>query len=170
MNWVTSFFTEESKETQPKAENHKEGISEQVHIFASIESCLDIITDYDHYAEFLTDLSQVKIVSTVDDNTVDVLFSVSIMLYSIEYTLRLTRTENGVVWRKEGPGPFETNNGSWKLEKVDDNKVLATYTVDCEFNIWVPSMVRDFVVGSRLPATLEAFKVRIEENHRNKNN
>jgi hypothetical protein len=43
-----------------------------------------------------------------------------------------------------------------------DGKTEATYTVDVSFSVWVPSFMKDYVVGSSLPATLEAFKNRIE--------
>lgn len=127
-----------------------------------MEDVLKVIYDFDNYKTFLTDLQETKIVKKVDDKTSDVFYKVSVLVTSIEYTLRLTKTSNGLTWTHTEHGPFEYNRGGWTLEEKN-GKVYGEYTVDCAFNVWVPSFARDYIVGSRLPATMEAFKNQVEK-------
>jgi len=98
-----------------------------------------------------------------DGKTVDVYWKASVAILTTEYTLKLTRHEDGFSWVETDHGPFAKNRGCWKLVDLGNGNVEATYSVNIELNIWVPSLIRDFLVGTGLPRTMTAFKKRIEE-------
>ena len=141
MSWF-GFGGEEKKEV-------KDGCSEHITINATIEDCKKIIYDYNKYTQFLTDLTEVKVVKeSKDGNVHDVHYKVYIMLgYYLEYTLQHSKTNDGLTWTHTKDGPFSHNFGGWKLHEKD-GIVNATYTVDCAFNFAVPSMARDYIVTS----------------------
>jgi ribosome-associated toxin RatA of RatAB toxin-antitoxin module len=126
MSWFG--FGEEKKvgETQ--------GCKEHITINAPMSECLTVIYDYNRYAEFLTDISEVKIAKKISEEVQDVYWNISLMVTSLEYTLRLTKTKNGVTWVSTDHGPFTHNNGGWVLTEKDGH-TYAEYTVDCAFNV-----------------------------------
>lgn len=113
-------------------------------------------------------MSECKIVKEVSPEVKNVYYLLNLKFTSIEYVLQLTKNEKGVTWKHLELGPFIKNNGSWVLEEKD-GKTHATYTVDVAFSVYVPGFMKDYVVGSSLPSTLNSFKKRIESiNSQNK--
>ena len=84
-------------------------------------------------------------------------------ILNTEYTLKLKRETDGFCWLETSHGPFAKNRGCWKLVDLGGGKIEATYSVNIELNIWVPALLRDFLIGTGLPRTMAAFKKRIEE-------
>ncbi|KAL9653810.1 hypothetical protein ABK040_012871 [Willaertia magna] len=151
---------------EQKTESHLGGgVSEKV-VFegVTIQDCIDVLADYEKYPEFVEGNAEAKITKDVngDGKTFDVFWKASVTLFTVEYTLRLTKHDDGVSWTETEHGPFKKNQGNWKLVDLGNGNVEATYTVNIELNMWVPALVKDWLIGKGLPRTLKAFKERIE--------
>jgi coenzyme Q-binding protein COQ10 len=135
-------------------------VSRTIEIDASAKDCYKVITDYDNYPKFLSDLKNVKIVEK-KETAWKVEFTVSI-IKEITYLLDMQGVPGKSMEWKLVKGFFKKNNGSWKLEEIGKKKTRATYTVDIEMGALVPKSVVAMLTEKNLPGMLGQFKTRIE--------
>jgi len=130
-------------------------------INATPEKCYQVICDLERYPEFLEELKEVKILKRDGKDKLQAEFKVKV-IKEISYTLDLWGTP-GKSWDwKLVKGFMKKNSGGWSLKEQGKGKTEATYMVDVEFGLLVPSSVLKMLQESQLPKMLEAFKKRIE--------
>ncbi len=135
------------------------GAEQSIVIEVPREFFLSVVTDYERYPDFLTDMKHVSVVS-VDGHVVDVDFVLH-LVKRIEYRLRLSATPpTGLSWTLV-EGMFQRNEGGWVLESVELG-TRATYRIDVGVGVFVPGSIVNRLVGQTLPETLRAFKERAE--------
>ncbi len=135
--------------------------SRTVVIDAPIEKVFQIISDYDHYAEFL---SEVKRIHTSDrkGNEVKVHYEIEVMK-TIKYTLKMhEQPPKRVDWSFVEGEFMKDNHGSWQLEPAGEGKTKATYSIEMKLGALVPNSIVKALVENSLPKMLEAFKKRAE--------
>ena len=136
-------------------------VSESIEIKASPKDCYKVITDYESYPEFVSQLKDV-IVSKKKGNTAEVTYEID-LIKKISYTLKMKgKPGKSVEWTFVDGDIMKDNQGSWELEEVKKGVTLATYNIDIEFNLVVPKLIARKLVGSNLPSMLKSFKKRIE--------
>jgi len=136
-------------------------VSSEVVFEAPIETAYDVITNFAQYPKFLKDMKAVKLLKATKTSA-DVFFRLD-LIKDVEYTLRFKlKSPTSITWTLLEGGMFKKNTGGWKLKKLDANTTEATYTLDVEFGFFVPSMIAKMLTAQSLPATLKAFKSRIE--------
>jgi len=134
--------------------------SRSVVIDASPELCYQVVTDLAKYPEFVDELKAVKILSE-QENKMRAEFTAKV-IKEIKYTLDLTG-EPGKVWKWTlVKGFMKKNDGLWLFKDLGDGRTEATYEVDVEFGLLVPSSVVKMLNEVNLPKMLNAFKKRIE--------
>jgi coenzyme Q-binding protein COQ10 len=134
---------------------------ETILIDAPLAKVYGIITDYERYPEFLPEMTSITIESR-HDNVVVARFDLELMMMRFSYTLRLEENAPAELSWTLGEGKMMVaNNGGWKLVAEGD-KTRATYALDVELKGLIPKSVRDRLVGTTLPQTLERFKMRAE--------
>ncbi len=137
------------------------GATRSIVINAPPEKLFDVITDYDKYGEFLT---EVKKVSTSDrkGNEVKVHYEVDV-IKTIRYTI-LVKEERPrrMSWTFVEGEVMKDNQGSWVLEPEGEGRTKATYTVDMALGALVPKAIVNKLTETSLPKMLEAFKRRAE--------
>ena len=138
------------------------GAEQSIEINATPEVVYGIITAYEHYPEFLEDVSAVRVLER-GDGFARIEQTLS-LVKEVTMTLKLTEVPNErVTWVTEGGSRFlKKNDGSWRLEDLGNGRTRATYGLDVEVGMWVPKKIIDKMTGSTLPKTLEAFKKRAE--------
>ena len=130
-------------------------------INAPPERVFDVISDYERYPEFL---SEVKSIRTSDrqGNQVNIHYEVDVMK-RIRYTLHMTEDRpRGLQWTFVEGEVMKDNRGSWVLEPTADGKTHAIYTVEVLLGLLVPRPLVTAMVESSLPKMLESFKKRVE--------
>ena len=127
-----------------------------------IEKFYQVITDYEKYPEFIKEMTDIEVLEEEDGVKV-VEFHINLMK-AVKYSLKLEETNppSEINWTLVESDFFKKNDGGWKLEKVDENTTEATYFIDCDFKILVPSMIVNSVVRAQLPKMLHSFKERAE--------
>ena len=127
-----------------------------------VEKFYQVITDYEKYPEFIKEMTDIEVLEEEDGVKV-VEFRVNLMK-SVKYSLRLEESNppSEVKWTLVESDFFKKNDGGWKLEKIDDDTTEATYFIDCDFKMLVPSMIVSSVVRAQLPKMLHSFKERAE--------
>ena len=137
------------------------GATRSIEINTSADVLYDVITDYERYPEFLSDMESARVIRSDGENA-HVEFTLN-LIKRITYTLDLKgQRPNGLRWTLEKAKMFRHNQGSWEIEELGTDRVRATYSIDIGFFVLVPRSISNRLVGSSLPATLEAFKQRAE--------
>src|ERR1044071_1109685 len=97
----------------------------------SVENFFSIISDYESYPEFLTEVKGCKVIETKGNKKL-VEFNVSVVK---TFTYRLWINEEKpkrISWTLDSGDIFKTSVGSWELEDLG-GKTKATYSVDATF-------------------------------------
>lgn len=135
-------------------------VEHQVLIHAPIERVFDVIVDYERYPEFLPEMKTARLLSR-DDGVAVVRFDLELIV-RVHYTLRLVEDRPSAVrWTLADAKMIEVNNGSWRLDRVDD-ATRATYGLEVKLAGMIPKSVSTRLMGTTLPQTLERFKARAE--------
>ena len=136
------------------------GASRSIVIDAPLEAVFAVITNYEKYPEFL---SEVKAVRVTDRRGGEALVHYEVrVLKSIRYTLRIKEAApQRVSWSLVEGELMRENRGSWLLEP-QGNQTRATYSIEVTLGPLVPKAMVNVLVDSSLPKMLEAFKTRAE--------
>lgn len=136
-------------------------VSRDILFEAPIATAYAVITDFEKYPKFLKDIQSVRVLKKSKTGA-EVLFKLN-LFKEIEYTLTFTlRAPTSVTWKLKSGGMFRKNSGSWKLQKLDAKTTDAVYTLDVELGSFMPGMISRMLIAQSLPATLKAFKKKIE--------
>ena len=139
------------------------GATQTIVVNVPPEQFAQVISDYERYPEFLSEMEAVKVLERNGD-AADVEFTLN-LIKRIRYVLRLTtRGNTGLDWTLV-EGMFKRNEGGWTLEPLGEGKTRPQYRVEVAVGVFVPGAIVNRLVGKTLPATLEAFKERAEKLH-----
>lgn len=129
----------------------------------SLEDLWDVITNYAEYPEFVEGLESIEITKKSGKDTY-ALYVVSMFGKKVTYTLKHTESpKKGLKWTMVEGEFFKSNDGSWALKAVGDDKVEATYTVDVGFPLLVPKSIVNTLTGTQLPSMMKAFEDRAKK-------
>ncbi len=133
---------------------------QHIDIHAPIERVFAVITDYERYPEFLSDMKEV-VVESRHDGVAVVRFELELIM-RVSYTLRLVEDPpRGVSWTLDHAKMMVENNGGWTLVKEGD-RTRATYALEVKLRGLIPKSVSTRLLGTTLPQTLQQFKARSE--------
>lgn len=124
------------------------------------EQFFAIISDYEKYPEFLSEVKQCKVIKT-DGAKKLVEFQVNVIK---TFSYRMWMTEEAgkrISWTLEGGDLFKTSSGSWDLSDVG-GKTQAKYAVDATFKVFVPGPVAKALVNVNLPNMMKAYQNRVK--------
>jgi len=137
------------------------GASRTIVINAPIEKVFDVITQYEKYAEFLSEVKEVR-TSNRQGNEVNVHYKVDVMK-TIKYTIRSKEERpTRMSWTFVEGEFMKDNKGSWVLEPAGEGKTKATYSVEMALGALVPKSIVTALVETSLPKMMDAFKRRAE--------
>ncbi len=127
------------------------------------EELYSIITDYERYPEFLSEIKSMKVIEE-DGNRKLVEYKISMIK---TFTYRLWMTENpddySVTWTFDSGDMFRKSDGSWILSEEDEGTTKATYTVDAKVKMLVPGRVTKMLVNVNLPNMMKSYHKRLEQ-------
>ncbi|MES2855598.1 MAG: SRPBCC family protein [Bdellovibrionota bacterium] len=127
----------------------------------SVPEFFEIISDYEQYPRFLSEVKECKILKTEPGRKL-VEFKVSV-IKNFTYQLWLSEAEpSSVTWTFAGGDIFKTQTGSWKLED-QAGKTKAIYTVDATFGVFVPGMIAKTLLSVNLPAMMSSYHKRVKD-------
>ena len=125
------------------------------------EQLFNIISDYEKYPDFLTEVSKCSVIENNGNEKV-VEFSVSV-IKNFTYRLKMTEDANNKLsWEFDSGEIFKVSNGSWELSE-EDGKTTAKYAVEAKFKGFVPGPIAKALVSVNLPNMMASYHKRIEE-------
>lgn len=130
-------------------------------IACPLEHVFSVITDFDHYAQFLSGVVSVTS-KLVQDHVWDVTYRIRVFK-EIEYTLRMkAMAPDRVEWTLVKGDFMKANEGEWTLVAQGANNTLATYRVSLQLNALVPASITKQLAEASLPKMMGDFKARAE--------
>ena len=136
------------------------------------ERVYDVLTDFEHYAEFMPYLEDSKVIRRTQDVVVTWAIMNAPMVSRRDWVVQVKldpEHKTGTSWTvsKEGPGASDravrltVNEGSWKLEPLDGGKrTRATYYLFTDPGGSIPTWIANKANTSALPDLFEAIRKR----------
>ncbi len=127
----------------------------------SVDDFFKIVTDYEKYPEFLTEVKSCRIIESHENKKL-VEYQIS-LIKSFKYRLWMTEiAPHEISWELDSGDFFKKSSGHWNL-KDEAGKTRADYCVDTQFKVFVPSPVANTLVKVNLPNMMSAYKKRVGE-------
>ena len=130
-------------------------------INAPIEEVMAVILDFASYPHFLPEIEECEVVRSSADEW-DVKFTVKVVK-RLRYTLRVRRASPTQVRWGMLEGVFKSNDGGWDLNPLDESRTHASYFIDLQVGMFVPSSIMRSLVERSLPETVDRFKAEAEK-------
>ena len=133
----------------------------ETEVAASPELMISVITDFDSYARFLPEIEGCEAEQVAEDEW-NVRFTVKVVK-RLRYTLRIIKKSPTQVRWHLVDGAFKSNDGGWDLLPLDDGtRTRASYFIDLQIGMFVPSSIMRTMVERSLPETISRFKEEAE--------
>ena len=141
-------------------------------IDAPPERVYDVITDFEHYADFMPYVEDAKVVRRTDELCVSWAVMNAPLVSRRDWVVAVKldpTTKAGTSWTvsSEGPAPSDravrlrVNDGSWKLEPLDGGKrTRATYYLYTDPGGSIPTWIANKANSMALPDLFEAIRKR----------
>jgi coenzyme Q-binding protein COQ10 len=134
-------------------------------IDAPIEKVWDVITDYDHFADFMPNIASLHSSVEADGR---IKLSGVVTTFAADFPIELHVRHDRASWTTswdEATGEFAVNKGHWTLEKHGSqgdarDHTLVVYELDIEVKGYPSPVVRALVLH-RLKKTLRAVEKRV---------
>lgn len=124
------------------------------------EEFFKIVSDYEKYPEFLTEVKSVKILKN-SPQAKEMEYHVS-LIKTFKYKLKVTEVPNkSVSFNFIGGDVFKTMQGSWVITD-QGAKCHVVYNVEATFGLLVPESMAKPLVSANLPMMISNFKKRIK--------
>ena len=127
----------------------------------SVEQFFSVISDYEKYPEFLSEVKSCKVIQT-ENNRKLVEYQVSLLK---TFTYRLWMQEEAphkITWDLSSGDLFKASHGSWTLTE-EAGQTRALYQIDVQFSLFVPKPIANSLVKVNLPNMMNSYQKRIKE-------
>ena len=136
----------------------------------SIDDCVRVIGEVQHYPEFLTVYKSVDIMWTQMDPVTGekverATYNIHMFFLDVNYVLetRIDQRDDYAkkIWNQvSGPSWLLVNSGAWTLYKSGDT-IEIQYDFDLSFTMWIPDFFKKWVINHAMKNSMEAVKKRI---------
>jgi ribosome-associated toxin RatA of RatAB toxin-antitoxin module len=126
-----------------------------------VEKFYDIVSDYENYSEFLSEVKACRVLETQGSRKL-VEYQINI-IKNFSYSLWMDEDKpNSIKWEFAGGDLFKVSNGGWTL--VDEaGKTRATYELEAKFKTFVPGPIAKALVSVNLPGMMSSYHKRVSE-------
>lgn len=142
-----------------------EKASERMVVDADAAACMDVITDFERYPEWATDIKSVKVERQDDDGRGGLVsFRVAAMGRSASGTLEYFYGSNPlrVGWRLVDGDTVRRYDGRYTLMPLSEGQTEVTYDLEVELAVPLPAFVRRRAEARIIRTALEDLRNRVE--------
>jgi len=118
--------------------------TESITVNASPETIFAVVTDFEHYAEWVSDLKRIEVVTRDDQGrAIDVEYRAAAFGRSTTYTLHYdyARAPIELTWRQVEGDLTETLNGRYLFEDIGE-ETKVTYDLEVELLVPIPTFIK----------------------------
>ncbi len=125
-------------------------------VLVSQKDFYQVVSDYEKYPEFLTEIKSVNVKSKKR-----VAFTLE-LIKTFHYVLEFKEeSPKSISWKLVDSNLFKKNTGGWKIEKKN-GLTSVTYTLNVEFGFFAPSLLINQMVKRDLPNMIDRVVARVE--------
>lgn len=140
---------------------------EEIHVEASPENCVEIISNFECYPDWVPDIKEVEVLRRdLDGKGSLVTFRAAAIGRSINYTLEYFYGENPLrcAWQLKEGELLRILSGKYEFEPVSDepNRTLVRYDLAVDLEVPLPSFIKRRLETRLLHAALSDFRNRVE--------
>ena len=139
--------------------------TESITVNASPETIYAVVTDFEHYADWVSDLKRIEVVTRDDQGrALEVEFRAAAFGRSTTYTLHYdyAQAPRELSWRQVQGDLTKTLNGRYKFEaNGDDTKV--TYDLEVELLVPIPTFIKSRAAYRIQTQALRELKAQAEQ-------
>jgi ribosome-associated toxin RatA of RatAB toxin-antitoxin module len=142
--------------------------SQRLSIAASPQQLFDVITDFDHYTDWIPDLKAVEVLSRDDQGrAIEVRYRAAAMGRSTSYTLRYDYTDapRTLPWRLVQGDIMRRLDGAYELVPVPDDpdRTDVVYHLTVELVVPLPGFVKRRAESKIMHNALRELKAHVEQ-------
>lgn len=118
--------------------------TETIAVEASPQRVYDVVTDFEHYGAWVSDLKRIEVLSRDDEGrALEVEFRAAAFGRSTTYTLRYdySQAPDQLSWRQIDGDLTETLNGQYRFE-VEGDATRVTYDLEVELLVPIPTFIK----------------------------
>jgi len=118
--------------------------TESITVHASPETIYAVVTDFEHYADWVSDLKRIDVVSRDDQGrSLEVEFRAAAFGRSTTYTLHYdyAKAPRELSWRQVQGDLTETLNGRYTFDP-DGEETKVTYDLEVELLVPIPTFIK----------------------------
>lgn len=127
-----------------------------------VSALYQTVTDFDHYKDFLSEVSGSQVVSGKGSDKVRVRFEINLMKrfsYDLEFHLI---PEKEVRWKLLESDFFKVNEGRW-IFSPQDSITHVKYELSVQFGFLVPGWITKKLTENNLPQMFDKFESKARE-------
>jgi ribosome-associated toxin RatA of RatAB toxin-antitoxin module len=138
-------------------------------IKSSPRTCLKVISDFEHYPEFMPNIRSAEFVGKKDSNSI-YRFSFKVALWTVRYSNIFMLSSRGndtfsLAWDYVG-GDLKKTTGSWDIRPSTGSGGCSVirYRAYIDAGVFVPRWVRDLLTAKSIPKMIKAIATRAKDN------
>jgi ribosome-associated toxin RatA of RatAB toxin-antitoxin module len=139
--------------------------TESITVNASPETIYAVVSDFEHYADWVSDLKRIDVLSHDEDGrALEVEFRAAAFGRSTTYTLHYdhSKAPAELSWRQVKGDLTETLNGRYMFESVDD-ETKVTYDLEVELLVPIPTFIKSRAAYRIQTQALRELKAQAEQ-------
>jgi ribosome-associated toxin RatA of RatAB toxin-antitoxin module len=139
--------------------------TESITVNASPETIYAVVTDFEHYADWVSDLKRIEVVTRDDQGrALEVEFRAAAFGRSTTYTLHYdyAKAPSELTWRQIQGDLTETLNGRYRFEAIGD-ETKVTYDLEVELLVPIPTFIKSRAAYRIQTQALRELKAQAEQ-------
>jgi ribosome-associated toxin RatA of RatAB toxin-antitoxin module len=139
--------------------------TESITVNASPETIYAVVTDFEHYADWVSDLKRIEVVTRDDQGrALEVEFRAAAFGRSTTYTLHYdyAKAPSELTWRQIQGDLTETLNGRYVFEAIGD-ETKVTYDLEVELLVPIPTFIKSRAAYRIQTQALRELKAQAEQ-------
>jgi len=139
--------------------------TESITVNAAPATIYEVVTDFEHYADWVSDLKRIEIVSRDEQGrAVEVEFRAAAFGRSTTYTLHYdyAQAPTELSWRQIQGDLTETLNGRYRFEP-DGDETKVTYDLEVELLVPIPTFIKSRAAYRIQTQALRELKAQAEQ-------
>ena len=139
--------------------------TESITVNAAPETIYAVVTDFEHYADWVSDLKRIEVVTRDDQGrALEVEFRAAAFGRSTIYTLHYdyAKAPGELSWRQVQGDLTETLNGRYRFES-DGDETKVTYDLEVELLVPIPTFIKSRAAYRIQTQALRELKAQAEQ-------
>jgi ribosome-associated toxin RatA of RatAB toxin-antitoxin module len=139
--------------------------TESITVNASPETIYAVVADFEHYADWVSDLKRIEVVTRDDQGrALEVEFRAAAFGRSTTYTLHYdyAKAPSELTWRQIQGDLTETLNGRYRFEAIGD-ETKVTYDLEVELLVPIPTFIKSRAAYRIQTQALRELKAQAEQ-------